>query len=201
MTLARCFFCCFYFAECSCNPTRITQPLLDQFCAEPKYKVNSMRAPQFIAQPKSGVYHTSDSVHLDCNITSVPGYTGKFLWEHNGTVVNSDSLHTVIQTGPTSSRLLLPRFSKQVQGEYRCRVMDGNYTLLSQTAMLELPGEPQIPSVIFQLPWRVDSFSALQTLPYRNTNGGKILRVRLCHYFDTKLMVAMLRAFTKRNMQ
>ena len=165
------FFWCFFFAECSCNPTTITQPLLDQFRAEPKYKVNSMRAPQFIAQPKSGVYHTSDSVHLDCNITSVPGYAGKFLWEYNGTVVNGDSLHTVIQTGPTTSRLLLPRFSKQVQGEYRCRVMDGNYTVLSQTAMLELPGEPQValgPSVTFQLPWRVDSFSALQTQPILN---------------------------------
>ena len=111
-----------------------------------------MRAPQFIAQPKSSVYHTSDSVHLDCSITSVPGYAGKFLWEHNGTVVSNDSLHAVIQTGPTGSGLLLPRFSKQVQGEYRCRVKDGNYSLLSQTAMLELPGELQIalgPSVIF----------------------------------------------------
>ena len=124
---------------------------MDQFCAEPKYKVNSMQTPQFITQPKSGIYHTSDSVHVDCNITSVPGYTGKFLWECNGTVVSNNSLHTVIQTGPTSSRLLLPRFSEQVQGEYRCRVKDGNFTLLSQTVMLELPGELQIalgPSVI-----------------------------------------------------
>ena len=133
----------FSLAECSCNPTTITDTTLMQFCAEPNYRVNSMRAPQFTAQPQSSVYHMGDSVHLDCNITTVPGYAGKFLWEFNGTLVSNDSLHTVIQK-PMASRLLLPRFSEQVQGEYRCRVKDGNNTLLSRTAMVELPGEQKI---------------------------------------------------------
>ena len=132
----------FSLAECSCHPTMITDTT--QFCAEPKYRVNSMRAPQFTAQPQSSVYHMGDSVHLDCNITSVPGYAGKFFWEFNGTLVSNDSLHTVIQRGATASRLLLPRFSEQVQGEYRCRLKDGKNTLLSQTAMVELPGELKI---------------------------------------------------------
>ena len=84
-------------------------------------------------------------VHLDCNITSVSGYSAVFVWECDGTAVSDASPYTIRNIGATSSRLWLLKFSEQVQGEYRCKVMnghgDGNYSLLSQTAKLELPGK------------------------------------------------------------
>jgi len=130
-------------AECTCTRINNFNEAYTQFCVEPKYIINSTQVPQFTTQPQSGVYHNQTAgVHLDCNITAVSRYSAVFVWECNGSVVHNASPYMIRNIGATSSRLYLPKFSEQVQGEYRCRVMSGNanYTLLSQTAKLELPG-------------------------------------------------------------
>ncbi len=121
--------------------------LKDELCSDTdlQYVVPS-NFVHFTVEPQSGVYqeskYESNPIFLHCNVTGVSGPTQhEFVWEHNDTVVTAGSTFTVIGDGQTHSSLKISGFSQDTQGEYLCRVKNGNFTLVSRVARLEIPSK------------------------------------------------------------
>ena len=132
--------------ECIC--ARVTtndsaSRLIRQFCQEPKYAVPS-ELPRFSAEPQSGAHSKGSRVVLYCNISAnnKPGFSEPtfFTWRHNGEVVAKSSAYS-LSSKPGYSSLTISSFSAASQGEYYCRVENGNYSLVSRIADLQLQPE------------------------------------------------------------
>ena len=129
--------------ECECGTIGpVTNAIKQDFCKDPQYHVPPVLS-QFTMEPQSGVYSGLEhkSIQLHCNIsTEYRTISLSFVWEHNGTVVNNSAPYN-ISTGTASSTLQIDKFSLDSQGDYHCRAEDGNYTLVSRTANLQLPSK------------------------------------------------------------
>ena len=128
-------------AECHCeHVTGAASDLKKQFCQEPKYAV-APELSRFTAQPQNGLHSSGSSVVLYCNAsTNQP--KPEIIWSHNGEVLaEGSSYYSISKPTSGSSVLTIPSFSAALQGEYYCRVENGNYSLVSTTASLQLQPE------------------------------------------------------------
>ena len=146
LTIATVCFFSLVATECSCErvTTATASDLIEDFCQEPKYAVPP-DLTQFTVEPQSGVHSKGSRVVLYCNVSAndEPGFNEPkvFTWRHNGEVVAVSSAYNISST-PDFSALTITNFSAASQGEYYCHLENGNYSLVSRVANLQLPVQP-----------------------------------------------------------
>ena len=106
--------------------------------------------PQFTVYPYGGTFVDGVKITLFCNISyAATSNQVAMAWEHNGTALEPSATveHNngtfVDQQGNTVqySMLIIHHFSQSSQGDYVCRVGNGNYTIVSPGATLKLPSK------------------------------------------------------------
>ena len=104
--------------------------------------VHTLQPPaQLSAYPHSSTFLEGVRVTLSCNISNASN--PMVTWEHNGTSPTKFELngHYIQQDDVYQSTLTIPEFSARDQGDYVCRVGEGNSTVVSPTATLQLPSK------------------------------------------------------------
>lgn len=128
---------CFCAGDCQCRKIADATQLFREFSMNSS--VSSVNY-KFTVHPQGGTYVTGMEVTLSCNITfnDTLGQPApvSITWEHNGTRVNTGTTSSTLY-----SRLIIAQFSVSSQGDYICRANNGNYTIVSRTATLQLPSK------------------------------------------------------------
>lgn len=115
-----------------------------KFTASEPESTTSTHQPQFLSYPKGGTYAYGVKITLSCNISyvSIPKQDPPFTvtWEHNGTAVD---MSNTTMAGPAVyfSTFTIEHFTESTQGDYVCRANNGNYSVVSPVATLQLPSK------------------------------------------------------------
>lgn len=81
-------------------------------------------------------------ITLSCNLSYVSNPDPPFTvtWEHNGTSVETSD-PTKTGTATYFSTFTIEGFTESTQGDYVCRANNGNYSVVSPVATLQLPSK------------------------------------------------------------
>ena len=144
---------CVHAESCQCRMLydEEVQGYYKEFSASEPVRSANTPQPQFTVYPLGGTFVHGVKVTLFCNVSyNTPDQAAPFtvMWEHNGTTVDPSS--GLVQSGTAVkqagsavyySTLTISRFTESAQGDYVCRVGDGNYTIVSPVATLQLPSK------------------------------------------------------------